>query len=216
MIEALSNRPRYVDNSRPPLLKLVPKDVVTVLDVGCNEGGFGAALKKSRPMEIWGVEPDLISAIEAGHKLDHVVQDTFNSQNPIPDNYFDLITFNDSLEHMPDPVIALNLARKKLNANGKILCCVPNMRHIECIEHLLLERDWRYEEMGIRDRTHLRFFTRKSIERLFLEMNFEVIDVNFINDEWWEKGRLLRRMIFRLFPNHTYDMRFKQIVVLAK
>ncbi|MBT9465185.1 class I SAM-dependent methyltransferase [Hydrogenophaga sp.] len=189
---------------------------MTVLDVGCNEGGFGAALKNSRSMEVWGIEPDTNSAAEARHRLDHVVEDIFHARNPIPDNYFDLITFNDSLEHMPDPVFALELARKKLKAGGRILCCVPNMRHIECLEHLLFEKDWRYEEIGIRDRTHLRFFTRKSVERLFVEMNFSIIDVNFINDEWWEKGRLLRRILFRLFPAFTHDMRFKQVVVLAK
>lgn len=216
MIDPLSNRPHYADNSRPPLLKLVPRDVVTVLDVGCNEGGFGAALKHTKSMEVWGVEPDASSAAEARSKLDHVVEDIFHSRNPIPDDYFDLVTFNDSLEHMPDPVVALELARKKLNAGGRILCCVPNMRHIECLEHLLLEKDWRYEEIGIRDRTHLRFFTRKSIERLFVDMGFSIIDVNFINDEWWEKGRPLRRILFRLFPAFTHDMKFKQVVVLAR
>lgn len=216
MIDPLSTRPHYVDNSRPPLLKLVPLDVVTVLDVGCNEGGFGAALKYAKLMEVWGVEPDASSAAEARSKLDYVVEDIFHIRNPIPDDYFDLVTFNDSLEHMPDPVVALELARKKLNSGGRILCCVPNMRHIECLEHLLLEKDWHYEEFGIRDRTHLKFYTRKSIERLFVDMGFSIIDVNFINDEWWEKGRPLRRILFRLLPKFTHDMKFKQVVVLAK
>lgn len=216
MNNSLSSRPDYADNSRPPLLVLVPKNVKVVLDIGCNEGGFGAALKKSHTMEVWGVEPDSRSATQAKIKLDHVVVDFFQENNPIPDNYFDLVTFNDSLEHMPDPVSALNLARKKLKPNGIIMCCVPNMRHVECIEHLLFDKDWRYEELGIRDRTHLRFFTRKSIERLFVEMNFSIVDVHFINDDWWDNKRFFRRIVFGLFRKYTWDMRFKQIVVIAK
>jgi len=209
-------RPEYADGDRPPLLKLVPSGISTVLDVGCNQGGFGAALKRRQECEVWGVEPDVSSAKIARQKLDHVIEDYFHPANPIPDKYFDLITFNDSLEHMPNPASALELAREKLKPNGRIHCCVPNMRHIECIEHLLFSKDWRYQEVGIRDKTHLRFFTAKSIERLFTELNFEVTGVVFINEEWWEPSHYLRKMLFRLFPRYFYDMRFKQVVVLAR
>lgn len=209
-------RPDYVDGERPPLLKLIPKGITTALDIGCNQGGFGAALKRSHGCEVWGVEPDGHSAAIALSKLDHVVEDYFHARNPIPDGYFDLITFNDSLEHMPDPAAALQLARRKLRPGGRIHCCVPNMRHIECIEHLLFARDWCYEEVGIRDKTHLRFFTAKSIRRLFIELGFDVIDMVFVNEDWWTPNRRVRNLLFRLFPQFFYDMRFKQVVVLAQ
>ena len=209
-------RPDYSDGERPPLLKLIPNGITAVLDIGCNQGGFGAALKKMHGCEVWGVEPDEHSAAIARTKLNHVVEDFFHKRNPIPDNYFDLITFNDSIEHMPDPAAALQLARTKLKSGGRIHCCVPNMRHIECLEHLIFSQDWRYEEVGIRDKTHLRFFTAKSIRRLFIELNFNVIDVVYVNEEWWEPRRRVRNLLFRLFPRFFYDMRFKQVVVLAQ
>lgn len=81
MNDSFSNRPDYADNSRPPLLALVPKNVNIVLDIGCNEGGFGAALKKSHAMEVWGVEPDAKSAAQAKNKLDHVIVDFFQENN---------------------------------------------------------------------------------------------------------------------------------------
>lgn len=165
---------------------------------------------------MWGVEPDPESAAVAGKKLDYVVADYFHDQNPIPDNYFDLITFNDSLEHMIDPAKALELCKRKLKPDGKIHCCVPNIRHIDNLEHLIFEKDWRYEDSGIRDRTHLRFFTEKSIVRLFRDTGFRVVKTVGINEAWWESEKLLRRLFFRFFSHFTSDMRYIQIVVIAK
>ena len=208
-------RPEYVDGVRKPLLDLVPMNVKRVLDVGCNKGAFGAALKARQACEVWGVEPDATSAQAAQGRLDRVIVDFFDPRIDLPDRHFDLITFNDSLEHMADPAAALQLALRKLSPGGRIHCCVPNMRHVECVEHLLFQRDWAYEEFGIRDRTHLRFFTQKSIVALFHQQGFRVHEAVLVNEEWWEPGKPMRRLVFRVMPGFTHDMRYKQIVVIA-
>ncbi|MDD5330464.1 MAG: class I SAM-dependent methyltransferase [Sulfuricella sp.] len=213
---SLFDRPDYQDVERQPLVKLVPPSAERILDIGCNRGGFGRSIKAIRDAEVWGVEPDIGAAAVANGRLDHVVADFFQAGNPIPDHYFDLITFNDSLEHMPDPAQALELCRRKLRAGGRIHCCVPNMRQIDNLEHLIFDRDWRYEEQGIRDRTHLRFFTQKSIVRLFQETGFRVVDAFGINEDWWDPRKPMRRLFFRLFPRFTNDMRHIQIVVIAE
>jgi SAM-dependent methyltransferase len=209
------NRFEYDDTPRPALLDLVPAGVKRVLDVGCYKGGFGSALKARMPVEVWGIEPNARAAEIARERIDHVIADFFGPDNPLPDGHFDLITFNDSLEHMADPWAALEVAKRKLAPGGRIHCCVPNMRHVECIEHLLFGKDWAYEDVGIRDRTHLRFFTPRSIVALFNEQGFRVHDTRLINEAWWEPGKRLRRMMFRLFPGLTEDMKFKQVVVVA-
>lgn len=213
---SLFDRPVYQDVERQPLLKLVPSSAERILDIGCNHGGFGRSIKAIRTAEVWGVEPDPGSAAIAKERLDHVIADYFQAGNPIPDNYFDLITFNDSLEHMPDPGQALELCKRKLKSGGRIHCCVPNMRHIDNLEHLIFDKDWCYEEQGIRDRTHLRFFTKKSIVRLFHDTGFRVVESFGINETWWDPQKPLRRLLFRLFPNFTGDMRHIQIVVIAE
>lgn len=213
---SLFDRPVYQDVERQPLVKLVPENAKTILDIGCNHGGFGRSIKAMRSAEIWGVEPDADAAAVARERLDHVIADYFQAGNPIPDCYFDLITFNDSLEHMPDPGVALELCKSKLKPGGRIHCCVPNMRQIDNLEHLIFDRDWRYEEKGVRDRTHLRFFTEKSIVRLFRETGFRVVEAFGINETWWDPEKPLRRMLFRLFPKFTGDMRHIQIVVIAE
>lgn len=213
---AAFERPEYEDNDRPALREHVPDSVGTLLDVGCNYGGFGHALKRTRAIEVWGVEPDVKCAKVAATRLDHVIDGHFGASNPLPDGYFDLITFNDSLEHMVDPRAALELARAKLRPGGRVHCCVPNMRHIENLEHLVLTGDWRYEEHGVRDRTHLRFFTEKSLRRLFEDAGYRVIEMTGINESWWAPEHRLRRLLFRLFPRFTRDMRFVQILVIGE
>ena len=209
-------RPVYPDFDRPLLASLVPINAEKILDIGCNQGKFGFSLKASRPnVEVWGVEPDGPSSLIAKERLDHVIVDKFHDNNPLPNDYFDLITFNDSLEHMTDPAHALSICQKKIKKGGKILCCVPNVRHIENLEHLIFDRDWRYEIEGVRDRTHLRFFTEKSIIRLFTETGFKVDQVMGVSEDWWDKRKLIRRFFFRFFPKFTQDMKYVQLVVIA-
>jgi len=209
-------RPVYPDVERKALLELVPSTARTILDVGCNTGAFGYSIKNSRKAEVWGVEPDVPSARVAQERLDRVIIDNFHPGNPLPDKYFDLITFNDSLEHMPDPVMALELCKQKLLPRGKIQCCVPNMRFIDNLEHLIIDKDWCYEEQGIRDKTHLRFFTEKSVKKLFTDTGFHVVKTIGINADWWRKKKIIRRLLFRAFPGYTSDMRHFQIVVMAE
>jgi SAM-dependent methyltransferase len=209
-------RPNYQDTDRQPLIKLVPATVQRILDVGCNAGGFGLGVKALRATEIWGIEPDQNAASIAATRLDHVITDFFSADNAVPNGYFDLVTFNDSLEHMSNPTEALELAKRKLRSGGRVHCCVPNMRHIESLEHLILEKDWHYADQGVRDRTHLRFFTQRSIVRLLEESGFRVIQTVGINDDWWAKEKVLRRILFRLFPESTKDMRHTQIVAIAE
>ena len=207
---------RYGDKSRYPVLDFVPASAKLILDVGCYRGAFGQTLKAKGQKEIWGIEPDEEAAFEARNRLDYVINDRFHERNPIPDAYFDLITFNDSLEHMADTAHALRLSKCKLNANGLVQICVPNMRYIDNLEHLVLQKDWRYEERGIRDRSHLRFFTRKSIQDVLNEEGYLVQKVIGINERWRNKRKWMRTAFFSLFPGFTHDMRFVQFIVIAR
>ncbi len=209
-------RPDYPDVSRSYLAKYVPLTARRILDVGCNQGGFGALLKEQRQVEVWGVEPAREAANIASQRLDKVVHAYFDDNAVLPDNYFDAIVFNDSLEHIPYPEEALRLSKRKLAAGGVVCICVPNVFHISSLEHLLFQRDWEYEEMGIRDNTHLRFFTRKSLARLLANEGYEVLAQEGVNREWWDKGKVFRRLLFRVFPRFTDEMRYLQFVTAAR
>lgn len=203
----------YGDFPRPEMQRYIPPGTECVLDVGCNLGGFGKSLKDKGVRCVWGVEANPEAAATASGRLDKVVVGYF-AADQVPDRHFDVIVFNDVLEHMPDPWDALRIASTKLKPGGFVLASLPNLRHIDNLEHLLMEKDFRYEINGIRDKTHLRFYTRKSIPRLFEQSGYTIQQLDGINESWWSPS-LLRRMAFRLFPGYMADTRFIQYAVVA-
>ena len=201
---------------RRELVDFVPTSCRTLLDVGCHVGAFGALLKSQRPIEVWGVEPNSDAAAKATLVLDRVINGFFDDRCHLPDSFFDAITFNDSLEHFADPWTALGVCKAKLTSGGVVIASIPNVRYVENLEHVLFDQDWRYEVSGIRDKTHLRFFTKTSMRRLFEEAGFEVLSQVGIRAKWWQRDKLLRRLVFRLFPRFTEDMRYVQYVTIAR
>jgi SAM-dependent methyltransferase len=206
---------KYFSQERAELKPFVPQDVHRVLDVGCGEAAFSAGLRMDRPeLEIWGVEPSTVPAKVAAGRLNRVVPGLFSPELALPEGHFDLLMFNDSLEHMPDEVAALKLAHRLIRPGGYLMCSVPNVRYFENVRHLLVDADWRYEDSGIRDRTHLRFFTKTSIQRVVRECGFEVLRCEGVNSHWWTGLKL--GLLKLVFGRHMEDMRWWQIVVVAR
>lgn len=205
----------YPESPRAEMIRFVPSNARKIIDIGCHTGSFGLRLKQESPREVWGIELNPVSAAAASTRLDHVLVGKFDVSSAIPNNYFDAVIFNDVLEHMEDPWEALRVARTKLSESGIIVASIPNLRHIDNIIHILRDKDFRYEAVGVRDRTHLRFFTETSIRRMFLECELSVIELKGINERWWTES-VSRRIAFRLFPNALQDMKYLQFAVVAR
>jgi 2-polyprenyl-3-methyl-5-hydroxy-6-metoxy-1,4-benzoquinol methylase len=171
----------YYTNQRPEMLKYIPADTRVLLDVGCGEGTFSRALK-TKGVTVWGIEPVVSAAEIAKAHLDHVLQGSIEERmKDLPDHHFDCIIFNDVLEHLLDPEQVLTGMKQKLTANGCIVCSIPNVRNWRNIRKLLIDKDWKYEDSGTLDRTHLRFFTLKSLKRMFNDLGFEILKLDGIN-----------------------------------
>jgi 2-polyprenyl-3-methyl-5-hydroxy-6-metoxy-1,4-benzoquinol methylase len=204
----------YPNNPREEMHRFIPKNIAYVLDVGCHTGAFGKSIKQLGIKAVWGIEPNPSTAAIASRNLDKVFVGYF-SQIQLPDSFFDAIIFNDVLEHMANPETALRTAAKKLKPNGVVVASIPNIRHIDNLIHILKEKDFRYELNGIRDDTHLRFFTEKSIKRMFEENGYSISILEGINESWWSPS-ILRRLSFRLFKEYLSDTRFINFAVVAK
>jgi 2-polyprenyl-3-methyl-5-hydroxy-6-metoxy-1,4-benzoquinol methylase len=196
------------------MLKFIPLQAKRVLDVGCHTGAFGKAIKDKCGAEVWGVEPDHNTAAAASKSLDRVFNAYFCEDLDLPDRYFDVIVFNDVLEHMPDPWEALKLSVRKLTVDGSVIISIPNLRHIDNLVHIMRERDFNYEKLGIRDKTHLRFFTQKSAPRLFDDSGLAIVHMEGINEECYPS--LLRSIAFKVFKNYLDDTRHVQFAIVAK
>lgn len=148
-----------------------------ILEVGCSTGYFGEALIAHKH-QVWGVEPNAIAAEQARKLLAYVhtgyIEDFFENHNHAR---FDVIVFGDVLEHLVDPAQVLANCKNHLKSDGRVVASIPNVAHI-AIRAMLLEGRWDYSDLGILDRTHLKFFTCTSLIKLFADAGYEVKSID--------------------------------------
>lgn len=150
----------------PILLDMVPSDAYRVLDVGCAGGEFGRRLKERQECHVTGIEILPENAGIAAACLDLVHRgDAVRILPLLPRANYDCIVLGDVLEHMIDPMRALLALPPLLTPSGSILISIPNVAHWSVIEGLLKGR-WDYTELGLLDKTHLRFFTQATFEEM--------------------------------------------------
>ena len=167
----------YYGFSRPEVRRLVSRRAKRILDVGCAGGRVGAGLKERLGAEVWGIECNAQAAAAAERDLDRVVQATVEQALPqLPMRHFDSIILADVLEHLVDPAAVLAGLSEKLAPNGELIVSLPNVGHWSVLQGLL-EGSWEYQDAGILDRTHLKFFTRKSALSLFAAAGFSATSV---------------------------------------
>ena len=204
----------YFQNKRSEMLKYIPADAIRILEVGCGEGAFCRDLN-CPDREIWGVEMNEAAAGKATEVCKFVLQGDFNAiYDQLPKNHFDCVIFNDVLEHIYSPWDTIKMVKSLLSPTGVLVSSIPNFRYISnLITEVLFEGEFRYKpEGGILDDTHIRFFTTKSICRMFNEQGYEVLIHEGIRPckSWKEK----------LFVNMTFgflkDAKYKQFATVAK
>lgn len=167
---------RY-DFDRVEMLPFVPTGARTILDVGCDTGRFGALLRSRIPdAEIWGIDPAEFPNTAYDERLVGSYPDDLPTHKT-----FDCVVFNDVLEHMIDPWSVLQGTAAHLAPHGVVVASIPNVRHKSVVYQLVLRGDWRYAPAGILDSTHLRFFTRSSIRRLFEDSGMVIDTIVPIN-----------------------------------
>jgi len=166
----------YYANTRPEVAQFVPLGVRRLLDVGCGCGDFGRALKQERNIhEVCGIEVVERAAALARNALDRVLCMNVETEDlPFGDGYFDCITFADVLEHLRDPALVLRKCARALADDGVMLMSIPNVRFYQVVA-MLLDGGWDYADAGILDRTHLRFFTARSMRKMIEDAGLEVL-----------------------------------------
>lgn len=204
----------YFVHSRQEMLGFVPGTVSTVLELGCAAGNFGAGIKAKYGAEVWGVEMDSSIAAIARNQLDHVlVKSVEDSLVALPENYFDCVVCNDILEHLSNPVAILSALRRVFSNKDPVLVgSIPNVRYFPVLFDLVWNADWRYADYGVLDRTHLRFFTRKSWERTLRESGYEPLETVGINPT----PSLKAKVAAMLSLGRLKDTRFLQYAFVAR
>src|SRR3954451_11044908 len=164
----------YYANDRPDMRAELPARLGRVLDVGCGEGGVGAALKASGAERVVGIEPHGPSAEIARGVLDEVHVGTAEEALPGVGEDFDLVLLYDVLEHVVDPGAVLDALRGVAAPGALVHVSTPNARHFSLLYDLVVRGTFGYTEWGHRDATHLRWFTRRDLEELVASHGWRV------------------------------------------
>lgn len=165
----------YYLGSRDDLIRLIPAGINKILEIGCAAGMTGRVLKDLGFDEVVGVELREDMARKAEAFYDRVITGNVEKMRlPYEKGYFDCIIYGDVLEHLIDPWRLLRDHNLLLPSGGAIICSIPNVRHYKNMKKVIIGGEWEYRDRGILDRTHLRFFTVKSIRAMVEDAGFEI------------------------------------------
>jgi 2-polyprenyl-3-methyl-5-hydroxy-6-metoxy-1,4-benzoquinol methylase len=144
-----------------------------LLDVGCARGHLSEVLA-SQGWRVTGIEYDAADAAVARDKGIDVMVGTAEDAMGTMNEKFDVIVFADVLEHFVHPEDVLCQARALLAPGGRIVISIPNVAHLSVRLQLLLG-SFTYTDRGILDRTHLHFYTKKTLKKMIVGAGLDTI-----------------------------------------
>jgi len=136
-----------------------------------------------------------------GVYAEHWIGDVEQVSLPVDMEPFDCIVFADVLEHLRDPWGTMEQYLQRLKPGGYVVASIPNVRNFYLLYNLIVRGQWRYEDSGLLDRTHLRFFTRKEIMELFSVAGLEVEMVSENRERFSLKRRIFAAPLLALIPD---------------
>ncbi|MEI6359646.1 MAG: methyltransferase domain-containing protein [Synechococcus sp. ELA619] len=166
------------DRANPDLLAVLPT-ADRLIEVGCSTGAMAQAYRNRHPEAHWlGIEIDPAYAEVARQHCQQVlvgdVELLIDDPALAPLLQAQCWVFGDSLEHLRDPWQILRKVHGLLPEGGVVCACIPNAQHWSLQARLCLGQ-FIYEESGLLDRTHLRWFTPTTMASLFQDNGFRIV-----------------------------------------
>ena len=174
----------YYDALNISLIKYIPKDSKSILDIGCGSGALGKFIKENinPKASITGITYSENEAVTARERLNSVIVADLNTFDFNTLGKFDLIICSHILEHLFNPSSILNSLQGNLTPAGKILIALPNILYWKQ-RMKFIKGHFKYSKGGgLMDDTHFRFFDWTTAQDLIKENNFNIIDSTAIGN----------------------------------
>jgi SAM-dependent methyltransferase len=159
------------------LLALMPGHARRVVEVGCMHGALAAAYRQVQPkVHYTGVDIDPAYAEVAKASCQRTLAgdiELFDDSRFASLFPSDCWVFGDCLEHLRDPWRVVRNIRERIDADGCLVACIPNAQHWS-VQMRLATGLFRYEDSGLLDRTHVRWFTRVTMIEMFMQAGWRI------------------------------------------
>lgn len=196
-----------------------------VLEIGAGPGSIAKLLREFGKCRVTAAELDE-RAIE---KLKEIgietikcdLNDTDWATRVTKKGMYQVVVAADVLEHLYDPWNTLKEMKDVLQKDGYIVVSLPHIGH-NAVIGCLLNADFEYQEWGLLDKTHIRFFSIKNIQHLFSQAGLKIIEAEFVVREteqtefsrYWRKlPEQLRRELNKNKFGTVYQVVIKAIPV---
>ncbi len=146
-----------------------------VLDVGAASGTL-ARMCQNKGLRLFGVEPNPAWAQMASPLYEKIWTCSISDLDEGSLSGYDAVVLGDILEHLPAPEITLRNLVEHQAAGARFLISVPNVANLWMRLNLLLGR-FEYADRGITDRTHLRFFTQKTLIEMVRNCGLDIVSI---------------------------------------
>lgn len=211
---------RYSTIIRHEIISLIEaskNQPISILEVGCACGGTLLQIKNQyKNAKLYGIELNNSAAKIAKTFANVDAENIETGKLSYPEGSFDYIIFADVLEHLYDPWKVLEGMRKYLKPDGKVLASIPNIMHFSVIRNLLNQR-WTYEDAGILDKTHVRFFTLDSIRHMVANSGYDLLEIRgttLIEKE--QDSQLINKLCHLNDKNLKLQLQVYQYILKAK
>ena len=172
-----------------------------IIDFGCYRGELLNSLGNLLPGSVlFGSDiEDFVPQHDRTITLLKMDLNDINQLNKLEENKFDVIILADILEHILNPEDMLKKMHEYRTLKSNIFLSIPNSGHWYFRLKVFFGK-FDYEENGLFDKTHIKFFTLKTIRELILKSNFEIIDLDYSSIPWENitKLKILRKSLGRI------------------
>lgn len=178
----MGERPHYYEDLNKALLRLWGRrSGLQVLDVGCGYASTSQHIAKLGN-ELVGIEQNPASVAVAKTRIAEVIacdlEDYAGVDAALGERRFDVVLFADVLEHLIAPVAVLRHYQRYLREGGTVIVSLPNFAlwsiRLEVLAGWLV-----YEDSGVLDKTHVRFFTRRTAKAMLRDAGLEPIRATY-------------------------------------
>jgi len=203
----------YHSNIRHDILPLVDKKPgQRVLEIGCGTGNTLAFLKENGfASYVAGIEKEKKCFKSINPAVDKMIEGNAESLEIPFEAKFDAVLLLDVLEHLYSPFDLLKKVRPLLTPSGYVVVSIPNIRNYAVLKRLILKGRWDYKDSGVLDRSHIRFFTRRSfLDALTQEgINMKLLDYRPNMENYGKALKLIPFLKEFFVCQHVFKFQFR-------